>query len=110
MMTSFRVEDLDPVIVHVLNGCWSRSDCQELETRCRLMTPRYARFVLDEVDDPEAEAIAEMVRLLGTLTALGIECEVLSPPQMLAHTLYKTDLMRRGVTIRGPRDEEPYAG
>lgn len=60
-----------------------------------------------ELDD--GSAVAEAVNALRELL-LGARVVIKNAPQMLAHTLYKTGMLRgTELALASPRDEEPTA-
>ncbi len=67
---------------------------------------------LHAVDALDGAAVATLVNLFRASLAAGARVILEAPPQMLAHTLYKCGLLdpERGITLRAPRTEEPYAG
>ncbi|MFO0945319.1 MAG: STAS domain-containing protein [Planctomycetota bacterium] len=67
---------------------------------------------MSEVEEIDPIAVATMVTLLRRHVDAGASVLLESPPQMLAHTLYKTGMLESGNRIRidSPRTEEPYAG
>lgn len=77
------------------------------------LAPPPARLTFDmtELDELDAAATAVLTSLIRELRR---QCAVSlrSPPQTLAHTLYKTAALEGAgaVTIIDPREEEPYAG
>lgn len=70
------------------------------------------RVDMTDVDDIDPIAVATLVTLLRRHTNAGATVVLDAPPQMLAHTLYKTGMIEAGepLTIVHPRTEEPYAG
>lgn len=80
----------------------------------RYVTPGTGQLEIDMtgVDAIDSQAIAQLVDLLRECIAGGARPSLESPPQVLAHTLYKVGLLREQspMTIRNPRVEEPYAG
>ncbi len=61
----------------------------------------------EDADDPLA--LANRIDELRLLVDAGCRVELANCPQMLAHTLYKTGLLRGGrIVVASMRAEEPY--
>ncbi len=65
-----------------------------------------------QVDSIDAASIAELCSLIRDRAERDRTTCLISPPQVLAHTLYKVASLRNQgrVILEEPRDEEPYAG
>lgn len=63
------------------------------------------------VDDIDNKGIATIVNLLRDRLGDDMRVTLKSPPQMLAHTVYKIGMTKdKCFSLANPRDEEPYAG
>lgn len=73
--------------------------------------PAPARLVVQmrETTSIDSAAVATLVDLLRASRRGGAAVVLESPPQMLAHTLYKVGDLA-GIELIDPRQEEPYAG
>lgn len=67
------------------------------------------RLDMTEVTDIDAPAIAILVDLVRQAASLDQPVVVESPPQMLAHTLYKVGALGP-IVIEQPRNDVPSAG
>ncbi len=66
---------------------------------------------LSDVETGDGHAIAVLTTLLRDSLAAGSRLTLHAPPQMLAHTLYQSGMLRHpGLVLEQPRQEEPYAG
>lgn len=67
---------------------------------------------MENVDEIDPTSVATMVNLLRETIVAGTQITLSSPPQVLAHTLYKARLLEgeNAVIVENPRMEEPYAG
>lgn len=67
---------------------------------------------MEDVDAMDAESVATAIELLRENLAAGSRIILVAPPQMLAHTLYKTAMTAdpNRLVIHDPQTESPYAG
>ena len=67
---------------------------------------------MGDVDSIDSPGVAQMVKLLRRNIDAGARVVLDTPPQTLAHTLYKIGLLEpgQGVAVENARTEEPYAG
>jgi ABC-type transporter Mla MlaB component len=67
---------------------------------------------LTHVDEMDAQGVAVFVELLRRHLRGGTRVAIQSPPQTLAHVLYKSALIDGPgkIELRDQRSEEPYAG
>jgi anti-anti-sigma regulatory factor len=64
---------------------------------------------LSELELPTGAAVAAMVDELRARAAAGRTVVLRGCPQLLAHTLYRTGLLRSGrLVLASWREEEPY--
>lgn len=109
-----RSSDLDQGIRIVVHGAIDGSKCNCLASFWNLHVTDDHRMVemdLTEVDDIDPLGIATLVPLIRQALCRGAKVILCEPPQMLAHTLYKTaDLQQQQLVIVNAREEEPYAG
>lgn len=68
------------------------------------------RIDLDELDADDGAGVAVLTTLLRELLDRGGEITLVRAPQMLAHTLYKTGMLRRyaRLHLEDVQQEEPY--
>ncbi|MEE9274519.1 MAG: hypothetical protein V3V62_04355 [bacterium] len=71
-----------------------------------------ADLALGEADLPEGKAVALMVDLVRLLLGRFERVRLLEAPQSLAHTLYRTGMLRGGgrLELIAPREEEGSPG
>lgn len=70
------------------------------------------RIDMSAVDQIDAAGVGQLMHLIRRQLESGRRVTLESPPQVLAHTLYKVGLLHgsRAVSVSNPRQEEPYAG
>lgn len=65
------------------------------------------RIMMVDLDLEDGVSVAEMVNALRALLARGCALELHEAPQMLAHTLYKVNMLAsQPITLVAPREDE----
>lgn len=112
MAMKLRCEEVDSRARVAMSGEIDGASCDCLEHFwSHYLDPAPAEIELDmsDVADIDALGIASLVTLLRRARDEGARIALDSPPQTLAHTLYKLGDLE-WVELRNARSEEPYVG
>lgn len=86
--------------------------CLENFWDLRVAGHRHVRVHLEDVDAVDAHGVAVFIGRVEQALRSGSKVVLVSPPQLVAHSLYKCGLLApaSGLTLEDLRQEEPYLG
>lgn len=88
-----------------------RCDCLQQFWNCHVPDDLHELHIDLSESDIDATGIVTLIELMRRTGATAGRIVLQSPPQMLAHTLYKFGMLGNGaVQIQHPRVDVPYAG
>ena len=92
--------------IYVLSGAWDTSEVKNIQHRLPLPLSGKVYLHLDDVEIISGEAMAMCITWIRELCHRGVTLVLICAPQMLAHTLYKTNMLNSyDIELISPRED-----
>ena len=92
--------------IYVLSGVWGRPEMEHLQSWSEIPPDGEITLQLEDVDIVSGPAMALCITWIRSLCQRHPKVTLIRAPQMLAHTLYKTNMLNTlNIVLISPRED-----